>query len=160
MSTDLRGLLQKDAFSCQKPFLAVGVRSLTSSIVQGPLVRLYSNMQSVLRCAMNRDLSNGIRKDRHDWSILMQASTQKGQSHQRHCKKQRCSSKRAGHSRSSIVCSVAAPEKEASRPQRLHSDDPSTDVLYDAVIIGSGMGGLATATQLASNGAKVVVLEK
>lgn len=35
-----------------------------------------------------------------------------------------------------------------------------TDVEYDAVIIGSGMGGLSTAAQLAAKGAKVVVLEK
>lgn len=40
------------------------------------------------------------------------------------------------------------------------SDNPPTDVEYDAVIIGSGMGGLATATQMASKGSKVVVLEK
>ena len=31
---------------------------------------------------------------------------------------------------------------------------------WDAVIIGSGVGGLTTATQLASKGAKVLVLEK
>ena len=30
----------------------------------------------------------------------------------------------------------------------------------DAIIIGSGIGGLVTATQLASKGAKVLVLEK
>ncbi len=35
-----------------------------------------------------------------------------------------------------------------------------TDILYDAVIIGSGMGGLATAAQMVAKGAKVVVLEK
>lgn len=35
-----------------------------------------------------------------------------------------------------------------------------TDIEYDAVIIGSGMGGLSTAAQLAAKGAKVVVLEK
>ena len=35
-----------------------------------------------------------------------------------------------------------------------------TDFEYDAVIIGSGIGGLTTATQLAAKGAKVVVLEK
>lgn len=35
-----------------------------------------------------------------------------------------------------------------------------TDIEYDAVIIGSGMGGLSTAAQMASKGAKVVVLEK
>lgn len=38
--------------------------------------------------------------------------------------------------------------------------DAPTDVEYDAVIIGSGMGGLTTAARLVANGAKVVVLEK
>ena len=31
---------------------------------------------------------------------------------------------------------------------------------FDAIIIGSGIGGLVTASQLASKGAKVLVLEK
>jgi prolycopene isomerase len=35
-----------------------------------------------------------------------------------------------------------------------------TDFEYDAVIIGSGIGGLTTATQMAAKGARVVVLEK
>jgi prolycopene isomerase len=39
-------------------------------------------------------------------------------------------------------------------------DAPKEDVLYDAVIVGSGMGGLVTATQLAAKGAKVLLLEK
>ena len=30
---------------------------------------------------------------------------------------------------------------------------------YDAIVIGSGIGGLVTATQLAAKGAKVLVLE-
>ena len=34
------------------------------------------------------------------------------------------------------------------------------DVEYDAIIIGSGMGGLATAAKMVSKGAKVLVLEK
>ncbi|NET17741.1 MAG: FAD-binding protein, partial [Okeania sp. SIO1H6] len=29
---------------------------------------------------------------------------------------------------------------------------------YDAIVIGSGMGGLVTATQLVAKGAKVIVL--
>ena len=36
--------------------------------------------------------------------------------------------------------------------------DPSIE--YDAIVIGSGMGGLATAAQMVSKGAKVLVLEK
>tara|TARA_B100000524_G_C23507699_1_gene319398 strand:- start:45 stop:173 length:129 start_codon:yes stop_codon:yes gene_type:complete len=32
--------------------------------------------------------------------------------------------------------------------------------IYDAIIIGSGIGGLVTASQLAAKGAKVLVLEK
>jgi heterodisulfide reductase subunit A-like polyferredoxin len=56
---------------------------------------------------------------------------------------------------------LAAAEKKPKASQDVHvSDNPPTDVLYDAVIVGSGMGGLATATQMASKGAKVVVLEK
>jgi all-trans-retinol 13,14-reductase len=31
---------------------------------------------------------------------------------------------------------------------------------YDAVIIGSGLGGLSTALMLAKNGMRVIVLEK
>ncbi len=35
-----------------------------------------------------------------------------------------------------------------------------TDVVYDAVVIGGGVGGLTAATQLAAKGASVLVLEK
>lgn len=56
---------------------------------------------------------------------------------------------------------MAVPDKKSKASQDIHvSDNPPTDFLYDAVIVGSGMGGLATATQMASKGAKVVVLEK
>ena len=34
------------------------------------------------------------------------------------------------------------------------------DIEYDAIVIGSGMGGLTTASQMVSKGAKVLVLEK
>ncbi|CAD7702747.1 unnamed protein product [Ostreobium quekettii] len=40
------------------------------------------------------------------------------------------------------------------------AEPPVEDEFYDAIIIGAGMGGLSTATQLASEGAKVLVLEK
>lgn len=36
----------------------------------------------------------------------------------------------------------------------------STETLYDAVVVGGGMGGLTAATQMAAKGAKVLVLEK
>jgi prolycopene isomerase len=41
----------------------------------------------------------------------------------------------------------------------LPTRDRAIDQPYDAIVIGSGMGGLVTATQLASKGAKVLVLE-
>lgn len=36
----------------------------------------------------------------------------------------------------------------------------SPDVEYDAIVIGSGMGGLTTASQLAAAGQRVAVLER
>ncbi len=36
---------------------------------------------------------------------------------------------------------------------------PTAQTLFDAIVIGSGIGGLVTATQLAAKGAKVLVLE-
>ena len=36
----------------------------------------------------------------------------------------------------------------------------TTKKVWDAVVIGSGIGGLVTASQLAAKGAKVLVLEK
>eukprot|EP00879_Flechtneria_rotunda_P021395 GHRR01022552.1.p1 GENE.GHRR01022552.1~~GHRR01022552.1.p1 ORF type:complete len:499 (+),score=126.88 GHRR01022552.1:1262-2758(+) len=43
---------------------------------------------------------------------------------------------------------------------REFNTEAPTDVLYDAVIVGGGMGGLTTAAKLMEKGAKVVVLEK
>jgi prolycopene isomerase len=37
---------------------------------------------------------------------------------------------------------------------------PPTSTHYDVIVIGSGMGGLVTATQLAAKGATVLVLER
>jgi len=68
------------------------------------------------------------------------------------------------HSRRSrrVACQAAATRTvypPADLVSQLPTDAP-TDVEYDAVIIGSGMGGLATAAQLVAKGARVVVLEK
>ena len=77
----------------------------------------------------------------------------------RQAKRQRCSVE-CRASTHATVFAVAAPERKGASKSAYASDDPPIDVVYDAVIIGSGMGGLSTATQLASAGAKVVVLEK
>ncbi len=55
---------------------------------------------------------------------------------------------------------VAAPPRQLT--QHTHADPRghAGDVEYDAVVIGGGMGGLTAATQLAANGARVIVLEK
>jgi heterodisulfide reductase subunit A-like polyferredoxin len=41
-----------------------------------------------------------------------------------------------------------------------HAAVPATAAEFDAIIIGSGMGGLTTAAQMLAKGAKVLVLEK
>ena len=46
-----------------------------------------------------------------------------------------------------------------AQTQELNTEAP-TDVEYDAIIIGSGVGGLTAAAQMVANGAKVLVLEK
>ena len=55
---------------------------------------------------------------------------------------------------------AAAPVVAAAAVEAPSSSKAPTDIEYDAVIIGSGMGGLSTAAQMAAKGAKVVVLEK
>lgn len=56
---------------------------------------------------------------------------------------------------------VSMHRTTAERPARsADAAQAPTDAEYDAVIVGGGMGGLATAAKLASNGCRVVVLEK
>lgn len=52
-----------------------------------------------------------------------------------------------------------AGSSTAPASQRQAQQAP-TDVQYDAIVVGGGMGGLTTATQMAAKGAKVLVLEK
>lgn len=49
---------------------------------------------------------------------------------------------------------VLSPDKKAE------TGGQSGDASYDAIVIGSGIGGLVAATQLAVKGARVLVLEK
>ncbi len=52
-------------------------------------------------------------------------------------------------------------EPPAQKPRRAPKEEgPDANTLYDAIIIGGGMGGLTTASQMAAKGAKVLVLEK
>lgn len=55
---------------------------------------------------------------------------------------------------------TSAPPRPIHKPARPVQADADPDVLYDAIIVGGGMGGLTTATQMAAKGAKVLVLEK
>ncbi|WOL10884.1 prolycopene isomerase 1, chloroplastic [Canna indica] len=52
---------------------------------------------------------------------------------------------------------VLSPERAAERDMSGKGEDRKD---YDAIIIGSGIGGLVAGTQLAAKGAKVLVLEK
>ena len=61
------------------------------------------------------------------------------------------------HTLRSTIC-VTPCERE--KDLRVSFNQAPTDVEYDAVIVGGGMGGLTTATQMVAKGAKVLVLEK
>ncbi|MEW6496086.1 MAG: FAD-dependent oxidoreductase, partial [Cyanobacteriota bacterium] len=52
------------------------------------------------------------------------------------------------------------PAVSPSRSVSHQSNSVSETSVFDAIIIGSGIGGLVTATQLAAKGAKVLVLER
>ena len=58
-----------------------------------------------------------------------------------------------------VEAAVRAPEREAALTTASAGSAP-TDVVYDAVVVGGGVGGLSVATQLVAKGASVVVLEK
>ncbi|KAI3431833.1 hypothetical protein D9Q98_010586 [Chlorella vulgaris] len=58
------------------------------------------------------------------------------------------------------TAAASAPPAAVDSSSSSSSSAAPTDIEYDAVIIGSGMGGLSTAAQMAAQGAKVVVLEK
>lgn len=58
---------------------------------------------------------------------------------------------------------AAPPRPKVSYPPRdvvenLVTDAP--DILYDAIVVGGGMGGLTTAAVMVSQGMNVLVLEK
>ena len=58
-----------------------------------------------------------------------------------------------------IRARVAEPPAQKTR-RAPKEEGPDANTLYDAIIIGGGMGGLTTASQMAAKGAKVLVLEK
>lgn len=60
-----------------------------------------------------------------------------------------------GSERTSVIPNALLEERTAKAAGSRLEDE-----YYDAVVIGAGMGGLSAATQLAAEGAKVLVLEK
>ena len=61
--------------------------------------------------------------------------------------------------RARSIAAAAVPSSSSSSQQQ-HSAKASPDIEYDAIVIGSGMGGLTTASQLAAAGQRVAVLER
>lgn len=56
--------------------------------------------------------------------------------------------------------SIVAAAAPSSSSQQHSGKKASPDTDYDAIVIGSGMGGLTTASQLAAAGQRVAVLER
>lgn len=71
-----------------------------------------------------------------------------------------CSTRRRISRPPVAALSAAAMPAQHQQPVATKHGGAPTDIEYDAVIVGSGMGGLTTACQMAAKGAKVVVLEK
>ena len=68
--------------------------------------------------------------------------------------------RRSAPTRRAVAAAAAkAPYPPPAAAAELPTDAPA-DVVYDAVIVGGGMGGLTTAAKLVEKGAKVLVLEK
>lgn len=77
-------------------------------------------------------------------------------------------SKGAAAPRSRAKATVKSPRRAARSfvvaaapsSQQHSAKKASPDTEYDAIVIGSGMGGLTTASQLAAAGQRVAVLER
>ena len=87
----------------------------------------------------------------------LQAQQQQSQQQRSGTGPQRLRRRRRLHTPAAAAAGAAA---EPATVLASRANPAPTDVEYDAVIIGSGMGGLSTAGQLAAKGAKVGGLEK